>query len=37
MDLQTAFDLAVAEALAGEQILREVAPVVEHKDVALAA
>jgi addiction module HigA family antidote len=37
MDLQTAYDLAVAEALAGEQIVREVAPVIEHKDVALAA
>jgi len=37
MDLQTAYDLAVAEALAGEQIVREVAPVLEPKDVALAA
>lgn len=37
MDLQTAYDLAVAEALAGEQIQREVQPSVIHQDVALAA
>jgi antitoxin HigA-1 len=37
MDLQTAYDLAVADALAGEQILREVQPALTHSDVALAA
>ncbi len=37
MDLQTAYDLAVANALAGEQILREVQPALTHGDVALAA
>ena len=36
MDLQTAYDLAVADALAGEQIAREVQPVPETK-VAIAA
>ena len=38
MDLQTAYDLAVAEALAGEQINREVQPALTGGDsVALAA
>lgn len=37
MDLQTAFDLKVAEQAAGEQIRREVAPVQEALDRALAA
>ena len=38
MDLQTAYDLAVAEALAGEQINREVQPALTGGgSVALAA
>ena len=38
MDLQTAYDLVVAQAQAGEQIAREVQPaLVEIKDAAIAA
>jgi addiction module HigA family antidote len=38
MDLQTEYDLAVADALAGEQINREVQPALQHiEDVAVAA
>lgn len=38
MDLQTAYDLGVAQAQAGEQIAREVQPaLVEIKDTAIAA
>jgi addiction module HigA family antidote len=37
MDLQTAYDLGVAQALAGEQIAREVQPaLVEIKDTSAA-
>ena len=37
MDLQTAYDLKVAEHAAGEQIRREVAPVQESRVLANAA
>lgn len=37
MDLQTAYDLRVAEQLAGEQIRREVAPAQASNDVLAAA
>lgn len=37
MDLQTAYDLKVAESLAGEQICREVAPVQGATVTSLAA
>lgn len=38
MDLQTEYDLAVAEALAGEQIAREVQPALQRiEETAVAA
>jgi antitoxin HigA-1 len=37
MDLQTAYDLRVAEELAGEQIRREVAPVPTSAETPVLA